>query len=111
MSVRPEVLVAILLCAAVTVVPRVLPLLFSQRLALPALAIAWLRLMPPAILVALLVPGLFIAPEGGLLSPQEMAPLLTAAACTILAFLLSKRNFMITFLAGVVAYAILLNFA
>ena len=109
MSARPEVLLAIALCALVTFLPRVLPMLFINKIALPAIVIAWLRLTPAAILVALLVPGLFFSSGKNLLDAAGIAVHLVACLGTIIAFFLSRRNFMVAFVAGVAVYALLIN--
>lgn len=54
MDVRPEILALILACAAVTAVPRVLPLLLLSRITLPEWLLAWLSYIPVAVLAALL---------------------------------------------------------
>ena len=46
--------------AAVTYVPRLLPVLFLSGKNLHPLLAAWLRFVPPAVLAAMLVPSLFI---------------------------------------------------
>lgn len=54
MEIRPEFLALVLACAAVTAVPRVLPLVALSRLALPRWLLEWLRYVPVAVLSALL---------------------------------------------------------
>ena len=46
--------------ALVTYTPRLLPVLFLSGKTLHPLLAAWLRLVPPAVLAAMLVPSLFI---------------------------------------------------
>lgn len=53
MDVRPEILTMILGAAAVTIVPRVLPLVVLARMQLPPGLKAWLAYVPIAILAAL----------------------------------------------------------
>ncbi len=48
---------------AVTYIPRLLPILFLSGKTLPPLFVAWLRLVPPAVLAAMLFPSL-ITKEG-----------------------------------------------
>lgn len=45
---------------AVTYIPRLFPLLFLSGRSLPPLFIAWLKLVPPAVLSAMLVPSLLV---------------------------------------------------
>ena len=48
---------------AVTYIPRLFPILFLSGKTLPPLFVAWLRLVPPAVLAAMLFPSLFIKEE------------------------------------------------
>lgn len=47
----------------VTYLPRLFPILFLSGRALPPLFVAWLRLVPPAVLAAMLFPSLLIHEE------------------------------------------------
>lgn len=47
----------------VTYLPRLFPILFLSGKTLPPLFVAWLRLIPPAVLAAMLVPSLLIQDE------------------------------------------------
>jgi branched-subunit amino acid transport protein len=49
--------------AVVTYIPRLLPALFLSGKTLRPLLAAWLRLIPPAVLAAMLVPSLLIREE------------------------------------------------
>jgi branched-subunit amino acid transport protein len=49
--------------AVVTYLPRLLPALFLSGKTLQPLLAAWLRLVPPAVLAAMLVPSLLIREE------------------------------------------------
>lgn len=49
--------------AVVTYIPRLLPTLFLSGKNLQPLLAAWLRLVPPAVLAAMLVPSLLIRDE------------------------------------------------
>lgn len=49
--------------AVVTYIPRLLPTLFLSGKTLQPLLTAWLRLIPPAVLAAMLVPSLLIREE------------------------------------------------
>jgi branched-subunit amino acid transport protein len=50
----------------VTYLPRLLPILFLSGRNLHPLLIAWLRLVPPAVLAAMLLPSLLVRQEGEL---------------------------------------------
>lgn len=64
MSVQPYHLLLILGMALVTYLPRALPLvLLSSRRLNPGIE-RWLRLIPPAVLAALLAPELFLVQSG-----------------------------------------------
>ncbi|MFP4642815.1 MAG: AzlD domain-containing protein [Spirochaetales bacterium] len=63
MSVRPEVLLLILGSMAVTIVPRVLPLVLARRFTIPAPLAQWLDYVPVAVIAALLADQLLLAGE------------------------------------------------
>ncbi len=50
--------------AVVTFLPRLLPTLFLSGRNLRPIIVAWLRLVPPAVLAAMLVPSLLVREEG-----------------------------------------------
>lgn len=104
MSVRPEVLLLILLCALVTFVPRVLPMVFAHRLRLHVRVIAWLRLLPPAVLAALLVPLIFLNNEDQLLWDGLFIRL--AAATVAFSVAILSRNIILTLLIGMGTFAL-----
>jgi branched-subunit amino acid transport protein len=66
MEIRPDFLMLVLACAAVTAVPRVLPLVALARVELPAWLRDWLRYVPAAVLSALLAIELLGAGRAGL---------------------------------------------
>jgi branched-subunit amino acid transport protein len=66
MELRPDILMVILGGAAVTVIPRVAPLVVLARIALPDWLRAWLAYVPVAILSALLATELLL--DGGALA-------------------------------------------
>lgn len=69
---QTEISLTIIAMAVVTYIPRCLPVLFLSGRQLSPLIISWLRLVPPAILSAMLIPGL-LAPQGELyLSHQNL---------------------------------------
>jgi len=97
MDIRPEFLILILACAAVTAVPRVLPLLVLARLRLPQWLLDWLSYVPVAVLASLLSLELANAGTAGLLA--------TAVALAVAAV---TRSLLGTVLAGVALYWLLL---
>jgi branched-subunit amino acid transport protein len=97
MDIRPEFLGLVLACAAVTAVPRVLPLLVLSRLQLPRWLLDWLRYVPVAVLAALLSLELLGSGRAGL-----------AAIAAALAVAAATRSLLGTVLAGVAVYWLLL---
>jgi branched-subunit amino acid transport protein len=105
MDVRPEILALILACAAVTILPRVLPLVLLSRIALPAWVLAWLAYVPVAVLAALLALEVMVIdgrPAVTTANPALLAilPALAVAALT--------RSLITTAAAGVGLYWLLL---
>ena len=105
MDVRPEILALILACAAVTIVPRVLPLVLLSRITLPAWALAWLGYVPVAVLAALLALEVLVVegrPAVSAANPALLAivPTLASAAWT--------RSLIATAVSGVGLYWLLL---
>ncbi len=93
MEIRPEFLALVLACAAVTAVPRVLPLVALSRLALPRWLLEWLRYVPVAVLSALLAIELLSSGRAGV-------PAIAAAFAV--AFL--TRSLLGTAVAGVAVF-------
>ena len=104
MDVRPELLALILACAAVTAVPRVLPLVLLARIELPAWLLAWLAYVPVAVLAALLAIEVLIVDGKPALSAANPGLLATLPALAVAAF---TRSLIGTVLAGVAAYWLL----
>ena len=104
MDVRPELLALILACAAVTAVPRVLPLVLLARIELPAWLLAWLAYVPVAVLAALLAIEVLIVDGKPALSAANPALLAILPALAVAAF---TRSLIGTVLAGVAAYWLL----
>jgi branched-subunit amino acid transport protein len=105
MDVRPEILALILACAAVTIVPRVLPLVLLSRIALPAWVLAWLAYVPVAVLAGLLALEVLVVdgkPAVTIANPALLAilPALAVAALT--------RSLIATAVAGIGVYWVLL---
>lgn len=103
MSVRPEVLGLILACAAVTLVPRILPLLLARRFSLPPWFETWLGYVPVAVIGALLVDQVFLTgpADGFLLDPQRLV-----AGVVALGVAVFTRSLGYSVIAGVVAFAL-----
>jgi len=97
MDIRPEFLTLVLACAAVTALPRVLPLLVLSRLELPQWLLDWLRYVPVAVLAALLALETFSAGIAGLL-----------AVVVALAVAAATRSLLGTVAAGLAVYWLLL---
>lgn len=105
MDVRPEILALILACAAVTAVPRVLPLVLLAKIELPRWLLAWLAYVPVAVLAALLAIEVLLVegkPSMSSANPALLAilPALAVAGLT--------RSLIGTVIAGVAAYWVLL---
>jgi branched-subunit amino acid transport protein len=96
MDIRAEFLGLVLACAAVTAIPRVLPLVALARVDLPGWLLGWLRYVPVAVLAALLAIELRSAGAAGL-------PAIAAAFAV--AFL--TRSLLGTACAGVAVYWVL----
>ena len=60
MEMRLDVLLLLLAAGAVTIVPRILPLLVFSKLQIPDWGLKWLNYIPIAILAALLAQVLFM---------------------------------------------------
>ena len=104
MEIRADILLIALGAALVTVVPRVLPLVFLSRIELPGVLKAWLGHVPVAVLGALLAAELFVS--GGKLAPLASNASLLAI---VPAFAVAARYGSIigAVLAGVAAMALL----
>ncbi len=103
MSVRPEVLGLILACAAVTLVPRILPLLLARRFSLPPWFETWLGYVPVAVIGALLVDQVLLTgpADGFLLDPQRLV-----AGVVALGVAVFTRSLGYSVIAGVVVFAL-----
>ncbi len=97
--------------ALVTYIPRALPLmLLSQRRLNPVIE-RWLKLIPPAVLAALLAPELLLRTQSGVpslfISPHNVM-LMAALPCFLVAWF--TRSFMGTVLTGMACVALLRYF-
>lgn len=99
-----RILVVIIGMAAVTYVPRVLPILILTRLKLPSVIMEWLEFIPAAILAALLTSVLFL--RNGQVS-MEVERLLPALPSFFVA--LKTRSLIKTVVTGIVTMALINN--
>ena len=104
MDVRPEILALILACAAVTALPRMIPLELLARITLPRWLVEWLGYVPIAVLGALLaIEVLMVEGRPALAGNPALAAILPALAVAAL-----TRSLIGTVAAGVGAYWVLL---
>lgn len=106
MDVRPEILALILACAAVTAVPRVLPLLLLSRIKLPVWLLDWLSYVPVAVLAALLAIEVVVIEGKPNLSPTNPALLAIVPALAVAGF---TRSLIGTVVAGVGVFWLVLR--
>lgn len=104
MTVRPEILILILACAAVTFLPRVLPLALLSRFNLPKWLLRWLAYVPIAVLAALLAQSVLISDGAIDLSMNNLGLL---AVIPTLLVALRTRSLIWTVLTGVASMALL----
>jgi branched-subunit amino acid transport protein len=100
-----QIILAILLMALVTYLPRFLPLLLLSRQKLNPMIRVWLSYVPVAVLAALLGPALFMAE--GTITIHPSLNLYFWAALPTFAIALLTRNMFLTVLMGMGAVAIL----
>lgn len=101
---RPEVLILILLCALVTVIPRVVPLMLIGRVQYPPVVVAWLRHIPIAVITALLCQDTLLR-DSTLPTTWMDARLLAGLITLILAFI--TRSILLTVILGMAVYVLL----
>lgn len=101
MDVRPEILMLVFACAAVTVVPRVVPLVLLSRVELPGWLLAWLGYVPIAVLAALLAIEVLVIDGKPALSAANASLLAIVPALAVAAF---TRSLIATVVAGVGLY-------
>ena len=105
MDVRPEILALILACAAVTAVPRVLPLVLLSKIELPRWLLAWLAYVPVAVLAALLAIEVLMVDGKPALSTANHSLLAILPALAVAGL---TRSLISTVLLGVAAFALLI---
>ncbi|NLL21126.1 MAG: AzlD domain-containing protein [Firmicutes bacterium] len=100
-----KMILAIFLMAAVTYLPRFLPLFFLSRRKLAPLAEVWLSYVPVAVLASLLGPALLMAE--GKLTIRITENIYFWAALPSFAVALSTKSMFFTVLTGMVSAALL----
>ena len=96
MGIDPYILQIIVGCGAVTLLPRVLPLILLNRFSLPRWYQDWLSFIPVTVMAALVAQQL-LPPEGGW---AAKSPELLASAAS-LACAIASRSLFLTVAAGV----------
>jgi branched-subunit amino acid transport protein len=86
------VIIVIFAMAAVTYLPRLIPLWALSGKKLPEPVVSWLRQVPPAVLAALLLPSVLM--PGGRLALGSDNLFLWAAIPTLIAAVISKSLFL-----------------
>ncbi len=104
MDVRPEILALILACAAVTAVPRVLPLVLLAKIELPRWLLDWLAYVPVAVLAALLAIEVLVVEGRAVVSTGNPALLAILPALAVAGM---TRSLIGTVVVGVAAYGLL----
>lgn len=91
--------------AAVTYLPRFLPMYVLTRLEIPKLVIAWLRYVPVSVLAALIIPGILTTTGRQMFITVSNVYLIAS----ILAFLIAWRskNMMLTVTVGMAVVLVL----
>ncbi|EMG27612.1 hypothetical protein X560_0590 [Listeria fleischmannii 1991] len=104
MAISTYTLVAIIGCALVTFIPRVLPFLFIKKLRLPDIFMCYLSYVPLCILTALFAQSLLTEHENAF--PTINALPFLAAIPTILTAILTK-NLLWVVVIGIISMAAL----
>jgi branched-subunit amino acid transport protein len=104
MEVRWEIFLVILGTGIVTLIPRVVPLLFLSRIKLPEWFLSWLSFVPVTVMTALLTQNLLF--DNGQLSPMTNKFELLAIIPTFLVALL-LRSLLGAVLVGMISVSLL----
>ena len=104
MDIRPEFLALVLACAAVTAVPRVLPLVLLSKIELPHWLLAWLAYVPVAVLAALLAIEVLVVESRPAISTANPALLAIIPALAVAVF---TRSLIATVGVGLAAFWLL----
>jgi branched-subunit amino acid transport protein len=105
--IRTQVFLIITGAAAVTLIPRIVPLVLLSRIDLPQGVVRWLGFVPIAVLAALLAQAV-VMPDGQLSWPPENLAMI--AIVPVLAVAVRTKS-LITTVAGGVAMMALLRWA
>ncbi|MEN8613844.1 AzlD domain-containing protein [Dehalogenimonas sp. THU2] len=100
---RWEMLVLFLGMAAVTFLPRFLPMAYVSRLTIPPRVKVFLDYVPVAVLSALVVPAVFAADGGGV----GLEPRLLLSAAAVFLFSYKVRNLWGAVVLGMAVYWVL----
>jgi branched-subunit amino acid transport protein len=104
MEIRMEVLAIIMASAAVTVLPRIIPLALLSRVELPEWSLRFLRHIPVAVMAALLAQALFV--KNGAPAWQ---PIMVIPALPVWFVAIRTRSLLLTVVAGVLAAMLLVR--
>lgn len=104
MTIRPEIVILVTACMAVTLVPRVLPLLLARRLNLPAVVQEWLTYVPIAVIAALLVDQILLVGDRPGIT-WSLPHVVAGAAAVLIAA--ASRSIALTVTGGVAVYAVM----
>lgn len=102
MEIRWGVFLIILGSAIVTIIPRVLPLVFLSKITLPKRVEIWLHYIPIAVLASLLAQQLFLQPQ---INYSDWIAASIAFAAAIL-----TRSLLITVIVGMLAVMMIRTF-
>ncbi len=96
--------IMILGMTAVTFIPRYFPLAVLSKFEIPEIIVEWLRFIPPAILAALLFPGILIL-DGKIVLTQQNIFLIASLPTLLVA--IYKKNIFLTVLVGMAVVLLL----
>ncbi len=88
----------------VTYLPRYIPVALLSRLEIPEIVIQWLKFIPPAILAALLAPGVLMI-DGKIVLNIKNIFLLASLPTFLVA--IYKKNIFLTILVGMISAIVL----
>ena len=106
MTLRPDILALILACMLVTLLPRILPMIFVNRLTLPRGFLLWLQYIPVSVISALLFREILLL--DGALRPWQSPHIIAGVASLLIAFL--SKSIITTVLLSVLLFWLLGGF-
>jgi len=89
-----------------TYLPRMLPMVLLSKFNLPPLFLKWLKLIPVAVLSALLAPAI-LAPQGEISIGLDNKAFIASIPCFLVA--IKTKNLFLTVLVGILAMLLLQN--